>query len=59
MGRRSVSLRSSNDMHALKIAIDVVWIIFWVYWLASAFGVKEGRASDRGGQANAWAMRAS
>jgi protein-S-isoprenylcysteine O-methyltransferase Ste14 len=34
-------------MHALKIAIDVVWIIFWVYWLASAFGVKEGRASRR------------
>jgi hypothetical protein len=59
VGRRSVSLRSSNDMHALKIAIDVVWIIFWVYWLASAFGVKECSASDRGVQANAWAMRAS
>jgi protein-S-isoprenylcysteine O-methyltransferase Ste14 len=34
-------------MHALKIAIDVVWILFWVYWLASAFGVKEGRGSRR------------
>jgi protein-S-isoprenylcysteine O-methyltransferase Ste14 len=34
-------------MHALKTAIDIAWIVFWVYWLASAFGVKEGRASTR------------
>jgi protein-S-isoprenylcysteine O-methyltransferase Ste14 len=34
-------------MHALRTAITVVWIVFWVYWLASAFGVKEGRASRR------------
>ena len=34
-------------MHALQIAIAIAWIIFWVYWLASAFGVKEGRASRR------------
>jgi protein-S-isoprenylcysteine O-methyltransferase Ste14 len=34
-------------MHALKTAIAVAWIVFWVYWLASAFGVKEGRASRR------------
>jgi protein-S-isoprenylcysteine O-methyltransferase Ste14 len=34
-------------MHALKTAIAIAWIIFWVYWLASAFGVKEGRASRR------------
>jgi protein-S-isoprenylcysteine O-methyltransferase Ste14 len=34
-------------MHALKIAIAVAWIVFWVYWLASAFGVKEGRADRR------------
>jgi protein-S-isoprenylcysteine O-methyltransferase Ste14 len=34
-------------MHALKTAIAIVWIVFWVYWLASAFGVKEGRASWR------------
>jgi protein-S-isoprenylcysteine O-methyltransferase Ste14 len=34
-------------MHALKIAIDIAWIIFWVYWLASTFGVKEGRGSRR------------
>jgi protein-S-isoprenylcysteine O-methyltransferase Ste14 len=34
-------------VHALKTAIAVAWIAFWVYWLASAFGVKEGRASRR------------
>ncbi len=34
-------------MHALKITVDIAWIIFWVYWLASAFGVKEGRGSRR------------
>jgi protein-S-isoprenylcysteine O-methyltransferase Ste14 len=34
-------------MHALKTAIDIAWIIFWVYWIASAFGVKEGTGSRR------------
>src|SRR5580700_1024532 len=34
-------------MHTLKAAIAIAWIVFWVYWLASAFGVKEGRASAR------------
>ena len=34
-------------MQALKTAIAVAWIIFWVYWLVSAFGVKEGKASRR------------
>jgi protein-S-isoprenylcysteine O-methyltransferase Ste14 len=34
-------------MDALKSSITIAWIIFWVYWLASAFGVKEGRASRR------------
>jgi protein-S-isoprenylcysteine O-methyltransferase Ste14 len=34
-------------MHALRTAIAVAWIVFWVYWLTSAFGVKEGRASRR------------
>ncbi len=34
-------------MHALRTAITVAWIVFWVYWLASAFGVKEGTASAR------------
>ena len=36
-----------NDMHTLKIIIDIAWVIFWVYWLASAFGAKEGRGSRR------------
>ncbi len=34
-------------MNTLETAIGIAWIIFWVYWLASAFGVKEGRASRR------------
>ncbi|MGO9901336.1 MAG: methyltransferase family protein [Solirubrobacteraceae bacterium] len=34
-------------MQALKTAIDIAWIFFWVYWLGSAFGVKEGRGSRR------------
>jgi protein-S-isoprenylcysteine O-methyltransferase Ste14 len=34
-------------MHTLKTAIAIAWIVFWVYWLASAFGVKEGRADRR------------
>src|SRR6202451_1144302 len=34
-------------MTALKAAIDVGWVVFWVYWIASAVGVKEGRGSRR------------
>jgi len=34
-------------MQTLKTAIAVAWIVFWVYWLVSAFGVKQGRASRR------------
>jgi protein-S-isoprenylcysteine O-methyltransferase Ste14 len=34
-------------MHALQTAIAIAWIIFWVYWLASAFGVKERRGGGR------------
>ncbi len=34
-------------MQALRTAIAIAWIVFWIYWLASAFGVKEGRASRR------------
>jgi protein-S-isoprenylcysteine O-methyltransferase Ste14 len=47
MGKRPTISHLSNDLHALKTAIDIAWIIFWVYWLASAFGVKEGRGSRR------------
>jgi len=34
-------------MHALKTAIAVAWIVFWVYWLVSAFGAKEGTGGRR------------
>jgi len=34
-------------MHALRAAIAIAWIIFLVYWLAAAFGAKEGRAGGR------------
>lgn len=34
-------------MHTLKIAVDIAWIVFWIYWLGSALGVKEGRWSRR------------
>ncbi len=34
-------------MHALRTAIAIAWIVFWVYWLASAFGVKEGGGGRR------------
>jgi protein-S-isoprenylcysteine O-methyltransferase Ste14 len=34
-------------MPALRIAVDVAWILFWVYWLVSAFAVKEGRGARR------------
>ncbi len=27
-------------MHALQSAIGITWAVFWVYWLASAFGAK-------------------
>jgi protein-S-isoprenylcysteine O-methyltransferase Ste14 len=35
-------------MHALQTAIAIAWVVFWLYWLASAFGVKEGRGGRRG-----------
>jgi protein-S-isoprenylcysteine O-methyltransferase Ste14 len=34
-------------MQALDTAIAIAWALFWLYWLASAFGVKRGRASRR------------
>jgi protein-S-isoprenylcysteine O-methyltransferase Ste14 len=33
-------------MHALKVAIGLAWIVFWIYWLVSASTSKE---SVRGG----------
>jgi protein-S-isoprenylcysteine O-methyltransferase Ste14 len=34
-------------MHTLKTTITIAWIIFGVYWLASAFGAKVGTGSRR------------
>jgi protein-S-isoprenylcysteine O-methyltransferase Ste14 len=34
-------------MNALETAIAVTWIVFWVYWFASAVGVKKGRTDRR------------
>ncbi len=33
-------------MHALRVAIGVTWVIFWIGWFAAAFSAK--RSSDRG-----------
>jgi protein-S-isoprenylcysteine O-methyltransferase Ste14 len=32
-------------MHALKLAIGCAWIVFWIYWLASASTSKESVSS--------------
>jgi protein-S-isoprenylcysteine O-methyltransferase Ste14 len=34
-------------MHALTTAIAIAWILFGLYWLVSAFGVKDGASSRR------------
>jgi protein-S-isoprenylcysteine O-methyltransferase Ste14 len=34
-------------MHALRTAITIAWIVFLVYWLASAFGVKQSAGRRR------------
>ncbi len=34
-------------LHTLQTAVAIAWTIFWVYWLASAVGVKEGKAGRR------------
>ena len=35
------------DVHALQTAIAIAWVLFWIYWLASAFNAKEGRGGRR------------
>jgi protein-S-isoprenylcysteine O-methyltransferase Ste14 len=37
----------SPAVHALKIAIGVIWVAFWIYWIGSAFGVKQGTRNRR------------
>jgi protein-S-isoprenylcysteine O-methyltransferase Ste14 len=34
-------------MDTLKTAIAIAWIVFWVYWFASAVGVKKGTTDRR------------
>jgi protein-S-isoprenylcysteine O-methyltransferase Ste14 len=34
-------------MHTLRTALAIAWIVFWVYWLVSAFNAKEGRSAKR------------
>jgi protein-S-isoprenylcysteine O-methyltransferase Ste14 len=34
-------------MHALKITIDIAWVLFAIYWFAAALGVEEGRGARR------------
>ncbi|MGO9958097.1 MAG: methyltransferase family protein [Solirubrobacteraceae bacterium] len=34
-------------MHSIKVAINIAWIVFLFYWLASALRVKEDRDTPR------------
>ncbi len=34
-------------MHTLQTAIAIAWAVFWVYWLLSAFGAKQGTGGRR------------
>jgi protein-S-isoprenylcysteine O-methyltransferase Ste14 len=33
-------------MNALRIAVGIAWLAFWIYWFASARGVKPGARSS-------------
>jgi protein-S-isoprenylcysteine O-methyltransferase Ste14 len=37
-------------MAALRTFVAVVWVLFWVYWLVSAMGVKHGSRRFEGGR---------
>jgi protein-S-isoprenylcysteine O-methyltransferase Ste14 len=34
-------------MDTLRAVIGITWVIFWIYWLVSAFGAKEGSGGRR------------
>lgn len=34
-------------MHTLRVAIDVAWIVFWIYWFAIATRAKRGTFATR------------
>ncbi|HUB35483.1 MAG TPA: isoprenylcysteine carboxylmethyltransferase family protein [Solirubrobacteraceae bacterium] len=33
--------------HALSTAVGVLWVVFWVYWMISAAGAKQGTRARR------------
>jgi protein-S-isoprenylcysteine O-methyltransferase Ste14 len=43
LSRRGRLTEGVSRMHVVDIVILVGWIAFWIYWLAAAAGVKEGR----------------
>ncbi len=34
-------------MHALRVAISITWVVFWIYWLVSAFGANQSTGRGR------------
>jgi len=34
-------------MQALKAAIGITWLVFWIYWIMAAFGAKQGTGAWR------------
>jgi protein-S-isoprenylcysteine O-methyltransferase Ste14 len=40
MTRSVAQRRLAPTVHTLRIAIAIVWLVFWVYWLGSAFTAK-------------------
>lgn len=43
-------------MKSLQTAIAVAWLLFWTYWIASAFSAKRGRGACRRVPANGLAV---
>ena len=35
----------SSSMHPLRLTIDCAWVVFWIYWIASASTSKESVSS--------------
>jgi protein-S-isoprenylcysteine O-methyltransferase Ste14 len=41
---------ATSEEHALTTAITVIWIVFWGYWLISAFSAKQGSSAGARGR---------
>jgi hypothetical protein len=39
--------RSLDNVDSLRIAIAVIWLVFWAYWLVAALSAKKGAGSRR------------